>query len=869
MDNNYILKLIIQAQDKFSSELANVSSQIEDIQKSTKNVWAQANSVISQIKKWIVSLWLWAMIVKASKSVVELADNLEKSQIAFTTMLWSWEKAQQMLSDLSEFARKTPFELTGVRTSAQQLIAMWVNANDIIPTLKSLWDVSAWLSVPLERLALNYWQVVAQWKLTWRELRDFTMAGVPLLDELAKQVWTTTTAVQDMISKWEITADDVVRAFQNMTSEWWKFADLMWKQATTLSWMRSNFQDSLNSLWEEIWMQLLPTLKEYMNSMWAWLDNNIENIKRVAQYIIDTTWIVVDNIVELAKSLSSVIVSIANDISFTFNELFNSILESDNQTSTWVMWDRTDVFYFFQLWFTSIVQTVKASLTSAYAIIRAFWKSMGDIAWSIWSIFGALRDDVKNWALSMATKSANAVIDLVNKILDWLERVQDQVRILTWEKIWWKIERLWQVNLWWWSTWALKSQISSLWSALKENFDEMISTVKTSFTDWMNAVLDVYSSRLEKSSKQLSIETKKVKQDFTEIAESTWIWLQEIWDAIAWSWSWKSTVKKVEEMSDEMKNLIKEMNEYAKETIDMKKATYEWIIDWMENAVKTTEKLSKEIVDLNDKIEKLNTEENVDIASAYIKAEQTLKDYTKEYEDIVELAKEYSKEELENQNKDRTVNWINAKDLLEVKNAYESMQSAFEWLSEEWTQSLNEQIASQKAYNSLNSVEKIKADYEQKRKVLQDELNDKITAFETEMNKYEELTKKKENYEKEWLDYMTYSYKEQQSMTNKLIDLYNRLAEAKMQAWFWNIDWTRAWWWNVFSWNSYLVWENWPELFMPNQNWRIIPNNQITNNNWIEINMNWITVRSEADIQAIAEEITRRIKLEKDYWIIS
>jgi hypothetical protein len=32
--------------------------------------------------------------------------------------------------------------------------------------------------------------------------------------------------------------------------------------------------------------------------------------------------------------------------------------------------------------------------------------------------------------------------------------------------------------------------------------------------------------------------------------------------------------------------------------------------------------------------------------------------------------------------------------------------------------------------------------------------------------------------------------------------------------------------------------------------------------------MSWITVRSEADIQNLAEEIARRIKLEKDYWII-
>lgn len=77
----------------------------------------------------------------------------------------------------------------------------------------------------------------------------------------------------------------------------------------------------------------------------------------------------------------------------------------------------------------------------------------------------------------------------------------------------------------------------------------------------------------------------------------------------------------------------------------------------------------------------------------------------------------------------------------------------------------------------------------------------------------------------------------------------------------------RAWWWDVYSWQSYIVWEKWPELFVPNQKWSIVPTNQITNNNWIEININWAVVRNDNDIQAIADEITRRIKLEKNFWI--
>jgi putative viral A-type inclusion protein len=58
-------------------------------------------------------------------------------------MLGGAEAAKKMLQDLSDFAANTPFELTGVRQTAKQLLAYGIEAHKIIPTLKALGDVSA------------------------------------------------------------------------------------------------------------------------------------------------------------------------------------------------------------------------------------------------------------------------------------------------------------------------------------------------------------------------------------------------------------------------------------------------------------------------------------------------------------------------------------------------------------------------------------------------------------------------------------------------------------------------------------------------------------------------------------------------------
>jgi hypothetical protein len=115
---------------------------------------------------------------------------------------------------------------------------------------------------------------------------------------------------------------------------------------------------------------------------------------------------------------------------------------------------------------------------------------------------------------------------------------------------------------------------------------------------------------------------------------------------------------------------------------------------------------------------------------------------------------------------------------------------------------------------------------------------------------------------------MKYSVTEQKKMADQLIDMYNRIASARDSAWFvWNdIEW-RASWWDVYGNTPYIVGENWPELFVPKNSWTIVPNNEITNNNGIEINISWVSVRNDNDIQELAKEMIRQVKLEKNFWI--
>ena len=202
-----------------------------------------------------------AVGVVATKGILSLAGSLEQAEIGFTTLLGSAEKAQVLLADLTAFAAKTPFTIPGIRDNARQLLAVGFAAEEIIPTLKSVGDVAAGLGLQedgLRRLIINLGQVRTQGKLTGRELRDFAVNGVPLLEVLADSLGKTKAEVQDLISQGKISAEQVEAAFEKMAGAGGKFANLTEKQNKSLIGQFSNLKDNVIQLGESLGTILLP-----------------------------------------------------------------------------------------------------------------------------------------------------------------------------------------------------------------------------------------------------------------------------------------------------------------------------------------------------------------------------------------------------------------------------------------------------------------------------------------------------------------------------------------------------------------------------------------------------------------------------------
>ena len=249
---SFIVDLVNRTEAGFKEMYANldaVSKQTENVTRGMKDAGLVGGAA-------------FAGLTAATFKFVNAASSVEQAQVAFTTMLGSADKAKKMIEDLTDFASHTPFEITGIRDTAKQLLAMGIASDQLIPTMRVLGDISAGVSQPVERLAYVFGQVRSAGKLMGGDLMQFTQAGVPLLDALSKTLGKTSSEIKGMISNGQISFKDVAKALESMSNDGGQFAHMMEKQQTSYSAMTSNLNDNITKTSAAIGMTLLPALKD-------------------------------------------------------------------------------------------------------------------------------------------------------------------------------------------------------------------------------------------------------------------------------------------------------------------------------------------------------------------------------------------------------------------------------------------------------------------------------------------------------------------------------------------------------------------------------------------------------------------------------
>lgn len=262
MAENRELQIIISLKDQVTKALSAINKDLGGFGKSMQG----AGKDIALVGASLTAAGVGVGFV--AKRFVDAAAEFEQSKIAFTTLLGSADKATQLLADLMDFAKRTPFELKGLQTATKQLLAYGFTQDEVIPNLKALGDIASGVGMDkLPNLILAFGQVKAATKLTGMELRQFTEAGVPLLDELSNVLGVSVASVQEMITDGRVGFPLVQEALMNLTGEGGRFSNMMESQSRTFSGMISNLADGINIFLTQGGKPLMDFLKQFLEGM--------------------------------------------------------------------------------------------------------------------------------------------------------------------------------------------------------------------------------------------------------------------------------------------------------------------------------------------------------------------------------------------------------------------------------------------------------------------------------------------------------------------------------------------------------------------------------------------------------------------------
>lgn len=174
------------------------------------------------------------------------ASAAETSEMAFTTMLGSADEAREMMGELADFAAHTPFELSGLTTATQQLMAYGFTAEDVIPMLTAVGDATAALGTGqagIESVTRALGQMQTRGKVSAEEMLQLTEAGIPAWEYLAEAIGTDTAGAMEAVSEGAVDAQTGIDALTAGMER--DFGGMMESQSKTVAGLMSNLSDAI------------------------------------------------------------------------------------------------------------------------------------------------------------------------------------------------------------------------------------------------------------------------------------------------------------------------------------------------------------------------------------------------------------------------------------------------------------------------------------------------------------------------------------------------------------------------------------------------------------------------------------------------
>ena len=222
------------------------------------DAYRRQSGVLNGLKQFMNSYISLLGGYRLLKNIKDITAEFELQRVSLRAITQDAQFADALFAKIKTTATESPYATKELVTYTKQLAAYRIENEQLYGTMNMLADVSAGLGVSMDRLILAYGQVKAASVLRGTELRQFTEAGIPLVDELAKKFSqlrgevVSTGEVFDLISTRQVPFEMVADIFKEMTAEGGRFYEMQKKQSESLYGVFENLKDVIQNTFDEI-----------------------------------------------------------------------------------------------------------------------------------------------------------------------------------------------------------------------------------------------------------------------------------------------------------------------------------------------------------------------------------------------------------------------------------------------------------------------------------------------------------------------------------------------------------------------------------------------------------------------------------------
>lgn len=221
------------------------------------------------------------------RQIVNVRSEIQALEVSFRTLLGSQQASAELMRQMKEFAAATPLQLGDLAKGAQTMLGFNVDADEIMPMLKAIGDISMGDAQKFQALTLAFSQMQSVGKLMGQDLLQMINAGFSPLAVMADKTGKSIGELKEEMSAGAISTEMVKQAFIDATSEGGQFFGMLSGQGDTVKGALAQLSGAITDMFNGIGEQSEGLIKGSVKSV-QWLVENYETLGKVIAGLVVT-----------------------------------------------------------------------------------------------------------------------------------------------------------------------------------------------------------------------------------------------------------------------------------------------------------------------------------------------------------------------------------------------------------------------------------------------------------------------------------------------------------------------------------------------------------------------------------------------------